>query len=106
MKEESMLLRIIHGKLKPGTWDSYESAYKNVMAKVGKVPGLRGRWLARAIDDPNAGYSISLWQDEAALRTYESGDVMKKTVLPQLEPFFSGEYTTVRCEMRFTEQFD
>jgi heme-degrading monooxygenase HmoA len=101
-----MLLRIIHGKVRPGTWDSYERAYRDVMTKVGKVPGLRGRWLARAIDDPNAGYSISLWEDEAALRAYEGGDVMKKTVLPQLDPFFSGEYATTRCEMRFTEQFD
>ena len=29
-----MMLRIIHGKLKPGTWDFYERAYKDVMAKV------------------------------------------------------------------------
>ena len=25
-----MMLRIIHGKLKPGTWDSYERAYKDL----------------------------------------------------------------------------
>jgi hypothetical protein len=24
------MLRIIHGKLKPGTWDSYERAYKDI----------------------------------------------------------------------------
>lgn len=50
-REEAMMLRIIHGKLKPGTWDSYERAYKDVMAKAGKIPGLRGRWLAPASDD-------------------------------------------------------
>jgi hypothetical protein len=38
-REEAMMLRIIHGKLKPGTWDSYERAYKDVMAKAGKIPG-------------------------------------------------------------------
>jgi hypothetical protein len=47
-----MMLRIIHGKLKPGTWDSYERAYKDIMAKAGKIPGLRGRWLAHASNDP------------------------------------------------------
>ena len=57
-----MMLRIIHGKLKPGTWDSYESAYKDVIAKAGKIPGLRGRWLAHAVDDPDAGYTIRLWE--------------------------------------------
>jgi len=51
-REEAMMLRIIHGKLKPGTWD--------IMAKVGKIPGLRGRWLAHASDDPDAGYTMSL----------------------------------------------
>ena len=34
-----MMLRIIHGKLKPGTWESYESAYKEVTTKAGKIPG-------------------------------------------------------------------
>ena len=42
-----MMLRIIHGKLNPGTWNSYEQAYKDVIAKAGKISGLRGRWLAR-----------------------------------------------------------
>ena len=50
-----MMLRIIHGKLKPGTWDSYERAYK---------------------------------------------------ILPRLKPFFSGDYATTRCEVRFAEEFD
>jgi len=101
-----MMVRIIHGTLKPGTWDSYELAYKEVMMKAGKISGLRGRWLARAVDDPNAGYSISLWENEAAMRAYESGDVLARTVLPKLKPFFSGEYTTTHCEMRFAEEFE
>jgi heme-degrading monooxygenase HmoA len=63
-----MMLRIIHGKLKPGTWNSYEQAYKEVMANVGKIPGLRGRWLAHVADDPDAGYSMSLWENESAMR--------------------------------------
>ena len=27
-----MMLRIIHGKLKPGTWNAYERAYKDPAA--------------------------------------------------------------------------
>jgi heme-degrading monooxygenase HmoA len=105
-REEAMMLRIIHGKLKPGTWDSYERAYKDIMAKAGKIPGLRGRWLAHASDDPDAGYTMSLWENEAAMRAYESSDILQKTILPQLKPFFSGDYTTTRCEVRFAEEFD
>ena len=88
-----MMLRIIHGKLKPGTWD--------IMAKVGKIPGLRGRWLAHATDDHDAGYTMSLWENEAAMRAYENGDILQKTVLPHLKPFFSGEYdNTLRSPVR------
>jgi heme-degrading monooxygenase HmoA len=101
-----MMLRIIHGKLKPGTWDSYETAYKEVMAKAGKIQGLRGRWLARAVDDPDAGYTISLWENDATMRSYESSDILQNTILPRLKPFFSGEYNTTRCEVRFGEEFD
>ena len=32
---------------------------------------------------------MSLWENEAAMRTYESGDILQKTILPQLKPFFS-----------------
>ena len=77
-----MMLRIIHGKLKPGTWESYERAYKEVTAKAGKIPGLKGRWLAHAVDDPDAGYTMSLWADEAAMRAYESSAVLQQTILP------------------------
>jgi heme-degrading monooxygenase HmoA len=101
-----MMLRIIHGKLKPGTWDSYESAYKDIIAKAGKIPGLKGRWLAHAVDDPDAGYTISLWESEAAMRSYENGEMLQNTILPRLKPFFSGDYTTMHCEVRLAEEFD
>jgi heme-degrading monooxygenase HmoA len=101
-----MLVRIIYGKLKPGSWDSYEHAYKEIMSNTGKIAGLRGRWLTRDVDNPDAGYSISLWENEAAMRAYENSDVLKNTILPKLNPFFAGEYTTSRCEMRFLENFD
>ena len=100
-----MMLRIIRGKLKPGTWDAYERAYKDATAKAGKIPGLKGRWLAHAVDDPDAGYTVSVWESEAAMRSYEKSDILQKIILPSLEPFFSGEYTTTCCEVRSVEEF-
>ena len=100
-----MFIRIVRGKLKPKTWDEFERAYKDVVTKVGKVPGLRGRWLARDVEDPAAGYSISIWENEAAMRAYVEGDVLKKTVQPKLEPFFAGEYTATHCELRHSDEF-
>jgi heme-degrading monooxygenase HmoA len=105
-REEAMMVRIIHGKLKSGTWDSYEQAYKEAVAKAGQIPGLKGRWLAHADEDPDGGYTISLWESDAAMRAYENGDVLQNTILPRLKPFFSGDYTTTRCEVRFAEEFD
>jgi hypothetical protein len=40
------------------------------------------------------------------MRSYESGDILQNTILPRLKPFFSGEYNTTRCEVRFAEEFD
>ena len=62
-----MMVRIIHGKLKAGTWGSYERTYKEVVANAGKIPGLKGRWLAHEVDNPDAGYTISLWENEEAM---------------------------------------
>ena len=101
-----MRVRIIYGRLRPGTWDEYEQAYKEVMSEAGQIPGLRARWLTRDVDDTDAGYSISLWEDQAAMRAYESSDLLKNAILPKLIPYFSGEYTTTHCEMRFRERFE
>ena len=48
---------------------------------------------------------MSLWENEAAMRAYENGEVLQNTILPQLKPFFSGEYTTTRCDVRVAEEF-
>ena len=89
-----MLLRIIRGKLKPGTWDAFETAYKATIASAGQVEGLRGRWLVQDLDDPDSGSSISLW---------ESSEVLKNTITAKLSPFFSGQYETRRSRVRFSE---
>ena len=50
--EAEMLLRIIRGKLKPGTWDAFEKAYRATIASTAPIEGLRGRWLVQDLDDP------------------------------------------------------
>jgi hypothetical protein len=51
-------------------------------------------------------YSARSWENEAAMRSYENGEILQATILPRLKPFFSGDYTTTRCEVRFAEEFD
>ena len=99
-----MLMRIIHGKLKPGSWSAFEAAYKETVVKAGSIPGLRARWLAHDLDDPDSGYTISLWENEDALRQYEASQLLRESFLPKLTPFFSGDYSTAHCEVRVDEQ--
>lgn len=95
-----MHMRITWGRVKPGCWDDYEVAYKAGVADVEPaVPGLRGRLLIRDVEDPDAGGTLSLWESADAARAYEEGAV-RRSVLPQLEQYFIGEFVTHVCEVR------
>ena len=96
-----MLLRIVRGKLKPGAWIAFESAYQAAIADAGAVQGLCGRWLVQDVDDPDSGSTISLWENEEALRAYEKSDVLKQKITAKLMPFFSGQYETRTSRVRF-----
>ena len=98
-----MLLRIIRGKLKPGTWDAFENAYRTSISNAGPIEGLRGRWLVQDLDDPDSGSTISLWTTEEALQIYESSDLLKNTITAKLAPFFSGQYETRKSRVIFAE---
>jgi heme-degrading monooxygenase HmoA len=54
-----MQMRIIWGKILPGQWDAFEAAFKKALEIRGDVKGLKGQWLLRDENDPDAGYSIS-----------------------------------------------
>ena len=98
-----MLLRIVRGKLKPGTWVDFEAAYQAAVSKSGAVEGLCGRWLVQDVDDPDSGSTISLWATEEALRAYERSDLLKTEIAGKLAPFFSGQYDTRVCRVRLAQ---
>ena len=54
-----MIMRITWGKLRAGTWQDFERAYHATVAGK-EVKGLRGRWLAQDVNDPNGGFAVSL----------------------------------------------
>src|SRR5688500_14629308 len=99
-KKKAMIMRITWGKLKPGTWDEYERKYKETLADK-EIQGLRGRWLAQDVNDPDGGFSISLWETAEDLQAYEQSDVFREMYVPALGPFFAGEYTTYRCDVKY-----
>jgi len=97
-----MIMRITWGKLRDGTWQDFEKAYQATVA--GKaVPGLRGRWLAQDVNDPNGGFAVSLWDTLDAMQAYEQSAVYKQEIQPTLQPYFVGEYTTYRCDVKYAQ---
>jgi heme-degrading monooxygenase HmoA len=98
-----MIMRITRGKLHPGTWSAYEQAYKaTVVAKSPPIEGLRGRWLGQDLHDLEGGYAGSLWDSVEAIRAYEQSDFYNQEILPTLQPFFVGDFTTTYCEVKVT----
>ena len=97
-----MIMRITWGRLQAGSWQDFEQAYNNTV--VGKdVKGLRGRWLAQDSKDADGGFALSLWESEADMEAYEQSDMYKQEILPALQPFFVGQYTTYRCDVKHSE---
>ena len=98
-----MFSRISWGKIQDGKWDEFEAAFKAAVAQAGAQPGLKGRMLLRDRNDPNAGFTISLWETAEDMQAYEDSETMKNLVLPAVEPFFTGEYTTTFVEVCYSE---
>jgi heme-degrading monooxygenase HmoA len=82
----AMIMRVTWGKLWAGTWQEYEQAYHATVAGK-EVPGLRGRWLAQDVNDPDGGFSVSVWDMLDAMQAYEQSAVFKQVSLFTLDGF-------------------
>lgn len=98
-----MHARISWGKIKPGEWDAFEAALKDAVGKAGPQKGLKGRMLLRDSNDPDAGFTLSIWENAADMKAYEASSTMQDEVLPAIEKFFTGEYTTTHVEVCYSE---
>ncbi|MFM1813318.1 MAG: hypothetical protein RLZ98_13 [Pseudomonadota bacterium] len=94
-----MFARIVWGKIQPGRWDDYEAAYKKSVESRGRVDGLVVQWLARDQNDKDAGYSVSVWESEAAMNAYV-GSPTHKAMTEPLKPYFVNQYTATHCDIR------
>jgi len=99
-----MIMRITWGKLRPGSWNEFEKAYRaTVAAKGNKVKGLRGRWLLQDSSDKDTGFAVSLWESAADMQAYEQSPLYKEEFAPTLQPFFVGDYKTYRSEVKYMQ---
>jgi heme-degrading monooxygenase HmoA len=90
------------GEIAAWYWAAYEQAYQATVA--GKtVAGLQGRWLAHDVQDPDGGFAVSLWDSLEAMQAYEQSAIFRQEIQPTLQPFFVGEYTTYRCDVKYEQ---
>lgn len=97
-----MHVRISWGRLRPGTWDDYEAAYREFAAGAGAVEGLKGRMLARDVEDRDTGYAVSMWDSRDAMDAYEQSEV-RQQLIPRLQAFFADDFITHRCVVTFRQ---
>ena len=95
-----MYMRIVWGKILPGKWNDFEAAFKKAMAMRGDTKGLKDHWLARDMNDANAGYSITLWESEADMKSFWDSQ-RRKDVMAPLESFYVNQFTTTHCEVKY-----
>ncbi len=95
-----MHMQIVWGKILPGQWDAFEAAYKKATAGHGGVNGPKGRWLLRDRNDPDAGYSVSLWESEADMKAFWESP-QRKEGMEMVQPFFANQYTVTQCDVRY-----
>ena len=98
-----MHARLSWGKVDHEQWDEFEESFDANMNRVGKVDGLRARLLLRDTSSPDAAFTLSIWENEVAMRAYEDGEDMQNTIAPMLRKFFGGEHSTSHCEVKYME---
>jgi len=94
-----MHMRIIWGRIAAGQWDGFEAAYEKATSLRGDVKGLKSQWLTRDQGDPDAGYSITLWETEADMRAFWDSK-KREDAMSLLRPFFLNQFTVTECEVR------
>ena len=74
-----MYVRMVWGHLRPDRWEEYEKYYReNVFPYNDKVDGLVSRSILRGIDGEDEAVSLSVWNTEEALASYEISNLRKQ----------------------------
>ena len=87
------------GQILPGQWDAFEAAFKKALEIRGHVEGLKGQWLLRDENDPDAGYSISQWESADAMQAFWDSK-KRHEAMAVLQPFYVNQYTITNCAVR------
>ena len=98
----SRYIRIVWGKLRPGSWEDYAHHYRERVGGSTNANGLGERQLLRSSEDPDEGLSVSTWDTLADLRNYETGE-FRQRVAKEVEHLYRGEYWVKHFEVITTD---
>ena len=99
-----MYVRIVWGKLRPGTWTDYERHFNDRVANQNiNIQGLRGRQLLRNSEDPDEGISLSIWDSMEDLLNYEQCE-FRQGMAKVVEHLYRGEYWVKHFEVSSSTQ--
>jgi heme-degrading monooxygenase HmoA len=95
-----MFMRITWGRIKPGQWEEYEQRFEKLAAAQLSEGGPMRRWLVRDLDEPDAGFAISVFDTEEQMRTWSSDPAARERTKSEMSDLYIGEYRARQCEVR------
>ena len=99
-----MFVRMVWGKLRPGTWEQYERHYHERVVPTSKgLRGLHERQLLRSTEDPDEGISVSMWETMEDMHNYDVSD-RRQLLAKELEHLYRGEYSVMHFEVKSTNR--
>jgi len=78
-------MRISWQRVKPGMWLEFERRYREFSHSQLQNTDPKARWLLRDLDDRDAGYTVSIWNSDAAMKDYPTA-----AIRAQIAAQFSG----------------
>ena len=95
-----MYVRMLWGKLRHGMWDEYEKYYNDHIEPVTReIGGFRGRQLLRSTENGDEGLSLTLWDTQEAMQSYDRSP-NRQEAGKGMEHMYSGEYWVKHFEIR------
>lgn len=98
-----MYVRMFWGRLKMGTWNEYESHYKqNIVPAHKKMKGFKGIQLLRSLDNQDEGISITLWDSKENSDAYAKSPTRDR-LAKEADKLYTGDYWVKQFEVKISE---
>lgn len=96
-----MFMRVSWGRIREGQWLEYEKRFKKLAKANMEHGGPSRRWLVRDLDEPDAGFAISLFETEDEMRNWANDPKARERVKQEMADLYVGDYRVRNCEVRF-----